>query len=111
MDNNCFSWKDYENGGINALEEAIKAGLEISHECIEEYFNGDFVYVIYEGYETFENNDRRTISKYYIIVINNNYYRCWKKIGLTEEQGSYWQSQRFEPVFPRSKTINAWEEK
>ena len=80
---------------------AIKQGCYISSEVIEDIikediFKPDSTCFIYdEGYEDFEGRGRWTIGKYYIIVVDGEYYQFWEEAGLTELQESYFYDQSF----------------
>lgn len=106
-----FSMSNELRGGnekaFDALLYCIKNGVTISAEVIE-WLVEENDYVVDEGFDDFENSDRWTIPKYYIIILKGDAYRVWEQVGLTEMQPNEWFDQTPEPVFQKQKTIVDW---
>lgn len=92
---------------LDALFYCIKHGVDISGEVAEWLVNEDF-YVIDSGYVDFEDASRWSISKYYILKIDGEYFRIWQEVGLTEMQSNEWYDQRPERVEHRAIKAMEW---
>ena len=99
-----LSYENYKacaENRIDVLKMAIKQGWDISAKVIkdiieEDIFKPDSTCFIYdEGYEDFVDSRRWTIGKYYIIVVDGEYYQFWEEAGLTELEESYFHDQSF----------------
>ena len=62
-----------------------------------------------EGYDDFEDLGRWTIGKYYIIVVDGEYYQFWEEAALTELQESYFYDQSFLKVRQVEIKKTVWE--
>ena len=62
-----------------------------------------------EGYDDFEDRGRWTIGKYYIIVVDGEYYQFWEEAGLTELQESHFYDQSFIKVREAIIKKTVWE--
>ena len=106
-----FSMSNELSGGnlkaLDALLYCIKNGVTISAEVIE-WLVKENDYVVDEGFDDFENADRWTIAKYYILILDGDAYRVWEQVGLTEMQPNEWFDQTPEPVMQKQKTIVDW---
>ena len=91
----------------DALLYCIKNGVTIGAEVIE-WLVEENDYVVDEGFDDFENADRWTIAKYYILILDGDAYRVWEQVGLTEMQPNEWFDQTPEPVMQKQKTIVDW---
>jgi hypothetical protein len=91
----------------DALLYCIKNGVTISAEVIE-WLVKENDYVVDEGFDDFENSDRWTISKYYILILDGDAYRVWEQVGLTEMQPNEWFDQTPELVLQKQKTVVDW---
>ena len=101
------SFLSYENykacaeNRIDVLKMAIKQGWDISAKVIEDivkediFEHDDTCFIWDEGYEDFKNHGRWTIYKYYIIVVDGEYYQFWEEVGLTELQENHFYDQSF----------------
>ena len=106
-----FSMSNELRGGNSkawdALLYCIKNGVTISAEVIECLVKEND-YVVDEGFDDFENSDRWTISKYYILILGGDAYRVWEQVGLTEMQPNEWFDQTPELVLQKQKTVVDW---
>lgn len=76
----------------------------------ENVFEPDSTCFIYdEGYDDFEDRGRWIIGKYYIIVVDGEYYQFWEEAALTELQESYFYDQSFIKVKQGIIEKTAWE--
>lgn len=91
----------------DALKYCIKSGVTISAKVIK-WLVEENDYVVDEGFDDFENSDRWTIPKYYILILDGDAYRVWEQVGLTEMQPNEWFDQTPELVFQKQKTIVDW---
>ena len=101
---------------LDVLKMAIKQGWDISAKVVkdiieEDIFKPDSTCFIYdEGYDDFEGRGRWTIGKYYIIVVDGEYYQFWEEAALTELQESYFYDQSFIKVKQVVIEKTVWEE-
>ena len=96
-----------DSRALDALFYCIKHGVDISGEVAEWLVEEDF-YVIDSGYVDFEDAKEWTISKYYILKIDGEYYRIWQEVGLTEMQCDDWYNQKPERVEHRAVKTMEW---
>lgn len=95
------NYKACAENRIDVLKMAIKQGWDISAKVIEDIIKEDIFkpddtcFILDEGYEDFEDSDRWNIGKYYIIVVDGEYYQFWEEVGLTELQESHFYDQSF----------------
>ena len=94
---------------FEALKHCIKAGVTISSEVAEWLVCENEELIVDEGYDDFEDSTRWSIGKYYIIVIDDEAYRFWEWVGLTEMQPNEWYDQTFEPVIQRTVSVVQWQ--
>lgn len=99
-----LTYENYEacaENRMDVLKMAIKQGWDISAKVIkdiveEDIFKPDNTCFIYdEGYDDFEDRGCWTIGKYYIIVVDGEYYQFWEEVGLTELQENHIYDQSF----------------
>ena len=93
----------------NALKYCIKNGVMISREVAQWLVSEKDNLIIDEGYDDFEDSTRWSIAKYYIIIIDDEAYRFWEWVGLTEMQPNEWYDQTFEPVIQRTVSVAQWQ--
>ena len=114
-----LTYENYEacaENRIDVLKMAIKQGWDISAKVIEDIieediFKPDSTCFIYdEGYDDFEDRGRWTIGKYYIIVVDGEYYQFWEEAGLTELQESHFYDQSFIKVRQVEIKETVWED-
>ena len=95
------NYKACAENRLDVLKMAIKQGWDISSEVIEDIVNenifkhDDTCFIYDEGYDDFEDRGRWTIGKYYIIVVDGEYYQFWEEAALTELQESCFYDQSF----------------
>ena len=94
---------------FEALKHCIKAGVTISGEVAKWLAHENDELIIDEGYDDFDEATRWSIGKYYIIVIDDDAYRFWEWVGLTEMQPNEWYDQIFEPVIQRTVSVAQWQ--
>jgi hypothetical protein len=94
---------------FEALKYCIKAGVTISGEVAKWLAHENEELIVDEGYDDFDNAARWSIGKYYIIVIDDDAYRFWEEVGLTEMQPNEWYDQIFEPVIQRTVSVAQWQ--
>ena len=94
---------------FEALKHCIRSGVVISRDVVEWLLGHHEDLIIDEGYDDFEDSTRWSIGKYYIIVIDDEAYRFWEWVGLTEMQPNEWYDQIFEPVVQRTVSIAQWQ--
>ena len=113
-----LSYENYKacaENRLDVLKLAIKQGWDISAEVIkdiveEDIFKHDETCFIYdEGYDDFEDRGRWTIGKYYIIVVDDEYYQFWEEAALTELQESCFYDQSFIKVRQVEIRKTVWE--
>lgn len=107
----CMS-NELSGGNKNALEAllyCIKHGVMISGEVAKWLAHENEELIIDEGYDGFDEATRWSIGKYYIIVIDDEAYRFWEEVGLTEMQPNEWYDQTFEPVIQRTVSVAQWQ--
>ena len=113
-----LTYENYEacaENRLDVLKMAIKQGWDISAKVIkdiveEDIFKYDETCFIYdEGYEDFEDRGRWNIGKYYIIVVDGEYYQFWEEAALTELQESFFYDQSFIKVRQTIIEKTAWE--
>ena len=114
-----LSYENYKacaENGFDVLKMAIKQGWDISAKVIkdileEDIFKSDNTCFIYdEGYDDFEYRGRWTIGKYYIIVVDGEYYQFWEEVGLTELQENHFYDQSFIKVRQVEIKETVWED-
>ena len=93
---------------FEALKYCIRSGVTISRDVVKWLLEHHEYLIIDEGYDDFENSTRWSIGKYYIIVIDDNAYRFWEWVGLTEMQPDEIFDQTFEPVIQRTVSVAQW---
>jgi hypothetical protein len=94
---------------LDALLYCIKHGVMISGEVAKWLAHENEELIVDEGYDDFDNAARWSIGKYYIIVIDDDAYRFWEEVGLTEMQPNEWYDQIFEPVIQRTVSVAQWQ--
>ena len=94
---------------FEALKHCIKVGVTISGEVAKWLVCENEELIIDEGYDDFDDATRWSIGKYYIIVIDDDAYRFWEWVGLTEMQPNEWYDQTFEPVIQRTVSVAQWQ--
>ena len=94
---------------FEALKHCIKAGVTISGEVAKWLAHENEELIVDEGYDDFDEATRWSIGKYYIIVIDDDAYRFWEWVGLTEMQPNEWYDQTFEPVIQRIVSVAQWQ--
>lgn len=107
----CMS-DELRNGDVRAFEalkHCIKTGVTISGRVAKWLARENEELIIDEGYDDFEDASRWSIGKYYIIIIDDEAYRFWEWVGLTEMQPNEWYDQIFEPVVQRTISISQWQ--
>ena len=110
------NYKACAENRIDVLKMAIKQGWDISAEVIEDIIKEDIFkhdnacFIYDEGYEDFEDRGRWTIGKYYIIVVDGEYYQFWEEAALTELQESYFYDQSFIKVRQVEIKKTVWED-
>lgn len=107
----CMS-NELSGGNKNAFDAllyCIKRGVMISGEVVKWLAHENEELIIDEGYDDFDDSTRWSIGKYYIIVINDEAYRFWEWVGLTEMQPNEWYDQVFEPVTQRIVSVAQWQ--
>lgn len=98
-----------DKGAWDTLVHCIKNGITISGRVFDWLINdSEIECVIEEGYDDFENSDRWSIGKYYILCLDGDTYRVWEEVGLTEMQPSEWFDQVPERVMQKQKIIVDW---
>ena len=95
-------------GAYQALLYCITHNVCIKGECIEWLVNNHPELVSDEYYVDFIDATRWTISKAYILALNEGFFRVWEEDGLTEMQSSEWWDQICEPVHMKEVTVTAW---
>ena len=93
---------------FEALKHCIKVGVTISGEVAKWLVCENEELIIDEGYDDFDDATRWSIGKYYIIMIDDDAYRFWEWVGLTEMQPNEWYDQIPERVFKKRKISNIW---
>lgn len=94
---------------FEALKHCIRSGVAISRDVVEWLLGHHEDLIIDEGYDDFEDSTRWSIGKYYIIVIDDDAYRFWEWVGLTEMQPNEIFDQTFEPVIQRTVSVAQWQ--
>lgn len=94
---------------FDALLYCIKHGVMISGEVAKWLVCENEELIVDKGYDDFEDSTRWSIGKYYIIMIDDEAYRFWEWVGLTEMQPSEWYDQTFEPVIQRTVSVAQWQ--
>ena len=94
---------------FEALKYCIRSSVVISREVVEWLLEYHDELIIDEGYDDFEDSTRWSIGKYYIIVIDDDAYRFWEWVGLTEMQPNEIFDQTFEPVIQRTASVAQWQ--
>ena len=61
-----------------------------------------------EVYDDFEDSGRWSIGKAYILKIDDDYYRVWEEVGLTEMQPNDWWDQTPQKMVQRERMITEW---
>ena len=109
------NYKACAENRLDVLKMAIKQGWYISAKVIrdilkEDLFKPDNTCFIWdEGYDDFKDRDRWTIYKYYIIVVDGEYYQFWEEAGLTELQENHLYDQSFIKVRQVEIKKTVWE--
>ncbi len=114
-----YTRKDYyeetKQGAPIKLYKAIENGELIKGAVIYTFIIEDNCYgnLVEKGFasitESDYNSGLRYIRRYYIIKINDHFYRCWKNCGLGDEL-SYWENQVFEKVYCQIEQRKVWHE-
>ena len=107
--NGLLSYDNYKNGGIELFKYSVKQGICISGEVVEDFVNNNYELIEDEGYEDFSDSGRWTIGKYYIIVVDGEYYQFWEEVGLTELQENHIYDQSFLKVREAEIKKLVWE--
>ena len=81
----------------------------ISRDVVEWLLGHHEDLIVDEGYDDFEDSTRWSIGKYYIIVIDDEAYRFWEWVGLTEMQPNEIFDQTFELVIQRTVSVAQWQ--
>ena len=105
----CMS-NELRGGNENAFDAllyCVRHGVMISGE-VAKWLVEENDYDVADGFEDYEFADRWSIPKYYILQFDEEYYRVWEQIGLTEMQPNEWYDQVPERVHMKRKVINVW---
>lgn len=94
---------------FEALKHCIRSGVVISRDVVEWLLGHHEDLIVDEGYDDFEDSTRWSIGKYYIIVIDDEAYRFWEWVGLTEMQPNEIFDQTFELVIQRTVSVAQWQ--
>ena len=94
---------------FEALKHCIRSGVVISRDVVEWLLGHHEDLIIDEGYDDFEDSTRWSIGKYYIIIVDDDAYRFWEWVGLTEMQPNEIFDQTFEPVIQRTVSVAQWQ--
>lgn len=94
---------------FEALKHCIRSGVVISRDVVEWLLGHHEDLIIDEGYDDFEDSTRWSIGKYYIIIIDDDAYRFWEWVGLTEMQPNEIFDQTFELVIQRTVSVAQWQ--
>lgn len=95
-------------GAYQALLYCITHDVCVSGRCVEWLVDNHPELVSDEYYADFEDSSRWSIAKDYILAIDEDFYRCWEEVGLTEMQENEWWDQTLEPVHKKEVTVTAW---
>lgn len=96
------------SGAYQALLYCITHNICVSGRCVEWLIEEHFELVSDEYYVDFDDSSRWSISKAYILSLDDGFYRCWKEVGLTEMNPNECYDQTFELVHMKEVTITAW---
>ena len=97
-----------EPGAYQALLYCLQHNVCIGGACIEWLVNNHPELVSDEYYDAFEDSSRWTISKAYILTLDEGFFRVWEEVGLTEMQPNEYYDQSAEPVHVKEVTIATW---
>lgn len=100
--------RDCVPGAFQALKYCIRHNVCISGQCVEWLVENHPELIVDEVYDDFEGRSRWFIAKAYILNIDDEWYRCWEEVGLTENQPNEWLDQTLEKVVQKEITVTAW---
>ena len=105
-----FTKTDLVIYGMGGLVDTIKHRGMIGGDVLKEVICELEDYIVDTYYIDFEDSDRWTISKAYILNFEDEdkYYRIWQEVGLTEYQESYFFDQQPEIVSKKTITKGEW---
>lgn len=108
MFTNYSDLKNNVEGAYEALKYCIKHGVCISGEVVQWLVDNHSELIVDEVYDDFGDSGRWSINKSYILKIDDEHYRCWEEVGLTEMQPNDWWDQTFEKVVLREVRVDMW---
>lgn len=95
-------------GAYEALLYCITHDVCVSGKCVKWLIDEHDELVWDWYYVDFEDSNRWSIGKAYILSLDYGFYRCWEEAGLTEMQPNEYYDQTFEPVHMKEVTISIW---
>lgn len=95
-------------GAFQALMYCFTHEICIKGECVEWLIDNYPGLIVDEVYDDFEDSGRWSIGKAYILKIDDDYYRVWEEVGLTEMQPNEWWDQTPQKMVQHERTITEW---